>query len=245
MKIFHSIIFAALLLLSGCAETPKNDPGVQSFAVMHPITQVRGLLTMNNGRAMLSDQFNNSVHQVIDKTGQLDSAYNAAAAPCHYPAEYVYAVLTGKFTGPDKIERGNFELTQIDTMLPKSPENLTSLGVPFDFWCHGNEPFWSIQVSNYEGGIFYENISDGSAWLCPWIRPVESKSKDTWTYNVPEAMGKNQAFSLTIRKGKCDDGMSETVYEYSADLKMGGNVFHGVAKRGTGRIMGPKPINHQ
>ena len=241
-------LFAFLALFGRCAESPKSDTSGLALTSgqenKNPEEQIRGLLTMNNGHAMFSDQLNNTTYKVVDKTQKLDQAYQDAAAPCHYPGEYVYTVLTGKFTGSDRMAPTGFEVYQIDTISAKNPENLAIIGVPFEFWCNGNEPFWSIQVSYFEGGIFYENMSDGTAWFCPWIAPTANAAKDTWTYTIPQAMGKNDAMEIRIKKETCDDGMSEQVYDYSVELKVHGATLKGVAIRGSGKIMGSKAISH-
>lgn len=235
------LLLTFMVVLIQCQNTPKSagtpPATTESAAKNGPTEQIRGLLVIASGRTNVLDQVNNEVYEIADRTGKLDSAYVSATMPCPYVSKYVFSVLTGRFNGLGKMGLRLFEVSQIDTITAKNPENVASLGIPFEFWCHGNEPFWSIQVSNYEGGIFYENLADGTGWFCPWFPAVVGK--DTWTYDIPASEGMNGAMQFTIKKEKCDDGMSEQIYDYSVVLKVNGAKYHGVAIKGTGKAMGP------
>lgn len=201
------------------------------------VVQIRGMLIEGFGKRGFLDYHKNTMYEITDATKKLDAAYEKAAAPCHYPSESVYAVLTGKFVREGVTGFKVFDVQRVDTVLAKTPELMAATGVPYEFWCHGTEPDWSIEISNYEGGIFYENIADGSAWFCPWITP---KIKgDTWTYEVPPAQGKNEAMTIVVKKEKANDGMSGKSYDYSVTVDVKGAKLKGVAQRGPGKVLGP------
>lgn len=199
--------------------------------------QIRGMLIESFGKRGFLDYKKNTMYEITDATNKLDAAYEKAAAPCHYLSESVYAVLTGRFVREGVTGFKVFEVQHIDTVAAKTPEYMAATGVPYEFWCHGTEPNWTIEISNFEGGIFYENVADGSAWFCPWITP-EIKG-DTWTYKIPPAPGKNEAMTIVVKKEKASDGMSSKTYDYSVTVDVKGAKLKGVAQRGPGKVLGP------
>ena len=249
-----AFLFLFFLGLVSCADTPKDAdvpptstdaPQVMSLGGSGgiglndtSIKQVRGLLTFNNKTGIFFDFAHKAMFKIGDNTKTLEETFNKTVAPCHYPSEAVFAVLSGKASVAASANSiRTFTVYKIDTMQAKSPENLTSLGIPFEFWCHGTEPFWDIQICNIEGGIFYQNNSDGSAWFCPWVPPVIKDN--TFIYTIPEQPGVTGAITLKIKKEKASDGMSDKSYDYSAEITVKGSTFHGVAIKGTGKVMGP------
>ncbi len=235
-----------LLVLAGslmyCKDTPKqNGDGAMIDTENQPVqniegaVQLKGLLLQNGDQFAFRDFKENKMYAVVDQTKMLDSAYARAAAPCHYLSESVYAVLTGKLLAKSKA----FEVISIDSMEGKTAENMQSVGAPFEFWCHGTNPDWDIEISNKEGGIFYQNPSEGAAWFCPWIKPVEKG--DSWIYNVPAGTSTtiSGALLIHVKKEKAKDGRADKGYAYSVEVDVRGKKLKGVAVRGTGKVLGP------
>lgn len=223
-----------LLAVFGCQETPKNniaDKNTTAEPDTARLEQKRGLLALRFGKAWMLDVPKRDTFEVVDQSGKLDSLYKATMSAYHGWDLRAVAALTGKFTRPaDKQGARVFDVVQVDSLLAKNPESLNALGIPFEFWCHGNEPFWSIEISKAQGGIFYENISDESGWTNPWIEP--KVVGNTLIYELPEMTKGTKPMLLKIKKEKCDDGMSDIQYEYSATLTIEGNTYHGVAIKG-------------
>ena len=251
----NKLLILFTLVLSACQETPKNDVSAlvenkrelseeaKANGVELPNQNldinsktVRGLLTVFPGKIGMMDIKNKSLYLINDQTNSINAAFEKAVAPCHYPSETVYAVLTGQFNGTGEMKLPIFEVSKIDTIAAKTPEFLDQIGVPYEFWCQGTEPFWDIEICNAEGGIFYQNVRDGSAYFLPWIAP--KKKGNAWVYEIP-ANQSTPAATLTIKPGKGNDGMSEKTYDYTAELKIKGATLKGVAVRGTGKVLGP------
>jgi hypothetical protein len=71
---------------------------------------------------------------------------------CVYPNETAFAVFSGQFNGTGEMRLPIFEVTKIDSLLPKNPDLMNAASVAFEFWCVGVEPFgWDIEISNPEG----------------------------------------------------------------------------------------------
>lgn len=85
----------------------------------------------------------------------------------------------------------------------------------------GTEPFWSVAVK------------PGSA---TYTRPGETKVVET-VFQVTEQDTKSNVmiksikgdFFLTLTKGDCNDGMSETKYEYASTVLVGAESLTGCA----------------
>lgn len=242
MKNFILLLVLAVSLIH-CKNTPKQEsdgetvaPDNQPALNLEGTMQLRGLLLRNAGRTGFKDYKERMMYEAVDMSNTLDSAYARAVAPCHYLSESVYAVVTGKFRPETKV----FEIMRIDTMLAKTPENMTSLGAAFEFWCHGTNPDWDIEIAFEEGGIFYQNPSDNAAWFCPWTLAV--KKGDSWVYDVPAGTltAITGAMVITIKKEKATDGRTDKVYDYSVVVEVGGKKLKGVAVRGIAKVLGPE-----
>jgi len=240
-----------LLALAGsfthCKDTPKQDAGNPTTGTENPAAenlegtvQIKGLFMQSSGRSAMIDYKQNTMYEITDQTKMLDAAYTKAVAPCHYMSESVYAVLTGKFTRTGSTGFKVFDIMKIDSMVAKTPENVASTGVPFEFWCYGTEAEWDIEISHYEGGIFYQNASETAAWFCPWVPPAIKG--DTWTYDVPAGTVTNITGTLLIKikKENVTDAKTGKVYNYSVEVKANGKTHKGVAVKGNGKVLGPE-----
>lgn len=240
-----------LLALAGslthCKDNPKQDAdnataGTETRAAenLEGTVQIKGLFIQNNGRSGMLDYKQNTRYEITDQTKMLDTAYAKAVAPCHYMSESVYAVLTGKFTRIGKTGFKVFDIMKIDSMVAKTPENMTSSGVPFEFWCFGTDSDWDIEISHSEGGIFYQNASERAAWFCPWGPPIIKGN--TWTYDVPAGSTTvvTGAMLIQIKKERVTDARTGKVYDYSVEVKVNGKTHKGGAVKGSGKVLGPE-----
>lgn len=237
-----------------CKDTPKDAAGADAAETQTVLTDeqaaakaladlvtIRGQLVQNAGRSGFRDYNAGTMYEVFDLTEKMDSMYNLAVAPRHFFSEYTFAVLRGKFQRKVGYGFDQFYIHQIDTIEAKSLDNMLSLGFPFEFWCHGTNPSWTIEISNASGGIFYENVNDNIAWFCPWW-PATINSPTSWTYDVPAATGAITTGSLLIKikKEKATDGSSDKEYDYSVEVLVEGNKkLKGVAVRGKAKVLGP------
>jgi uncharacterized membrane protein len=72
--------------------------------------------------------------------------------------------------------------------------------------CIGTEPFWSVEISAADNTATVQTPEKTEA---PIALVAISETADSATYT-----GKN--LKISIKKGKCSDGMSDNEYEYSA-----------------------------
>jgi uncharacterized membrane protein len=90
--------------------------------------------------------------------------------------------------------------------------------------CAGTEPFWgitteakSLSLDNYGDEVAKYEITDVSAAV---------GTQEGWTTLI-SAQNKAEKLSLIVKKEECNDGMSETVYKYSASVVTGGSLLIG------------------
>jgi uncharacterized membrane protein len=93
-----------------------------------------------------------------------------------------------------------------------------------NFRCMGTEPFWSIVIRDGSIQFLTPDNPDGEQWK--FTPPVVSAEK--WVYTTMDA--KNRNVTITITKGKCSDGMSETEFSYRSAVKLGTINLNGCAR---------------
>ena len=113
----------------------------------------------------------------------------------------------------------------LPTPLPSpepSPRTAPALVPHKHFQALGTEPFWSVEV--LPGRLRYMSPEqlDGITFAAT----VTSFGSG---YRYAGTMAGAPA-TLTIAPGKCSDGMSETVYGYTAALTIGDQALHGCAR---------------
>lgn len=228
----------ALLLLfaSGFAQCTESPKPVSPVTL--PVT-LKGYYVSGEAVNMLRNCANNKQYSVYDATGALDSLYRLACYPAPIPYEAVYAVLTGTLGPKDTAAyasdtEGALIVNKIDTLQAKTMFNAC---MPWEFWCHGTEPFWGLQISEAEGGIFLKNMADETGAQYAWTEP-RSDGAAAWVYETSDA---ERPLKIVIKKTNCSDGMSDIEYGYSAEVTIGGTTLRGCAVRGGEPI--PRPTN--
>lgn len=229
--------FISLLALSAirCTETPKTGVAqLQPSTAAAPVTAtLRGYYVLGNEVNMFRNCADNKQYWVKDQTRSLDSLYQQACLPAPIPYEAVYAVFTGTLGTKDATATaaetdGVFTVTRVDTLQSKNRFNAC---LPWEFWCSGTEPFWSLQISEAEGGIFFKNIANETGAQFAWVEP-KTDNVSSWVYETNDASGSENRLKIVIKKEKCNDGMSEIEYGYSAEITMNGTNLRGCAVRG-------------
>jgi uncharacterized membrane protein len=90
-----------------------------------------------------------------------------------------------------------------------------------DFNLYGTEPFWEAQVRR--GRLSMR--ADGEGWTVRADGPRIRGGRSTWR-------SRSGAVSFVIWRGLCDDGMSERIYPYFAEIRWeSGTVHQGCAYR--------------
>ena len=95
-------------------------------------------------------------------------------------------------------------------------------GVPRQFTALGTEPFWAAKADG--GVLLYQTPEDQAGRRVAVSRRVSGVRT--------EFSGKLDGAPLTlmIGAGPCSDGMSDTVYSHSAELRIGVQQLRGCAK---------------
>lgn len=90
------------------------------------------------------------------------------------------------------------------------------------FQALGNEPFWSVEVSDAQLRYSTPENQAGTAFAA--MRTSEGPAT-VWTGTL-----EGQSFVLRIAPGTCSDGMSDTVYAYAAQVAFGDTTLSGCAR---------------
>jgi uncharacterized membrane protein len=209
------IFFLMAFVWWQCKQAPKAPAAVEAAPPSE--TTLRGYLSKTDqGSIVLRVCPDGKSYRINDATRHLDSLYEQACLPAPIPEEAVYAVLTGTFSDDGQ----TFTVQRADTLTSKSPSN-ACLG--WEFWASGTEPFWSLQISEAEGGLFFKDIGQEEGLVFAWKAP-KTDGKSMWTYESGD-------LKVVIKKAKCSDGMSELEYNYTVDLTIAGRKLHGCAVR--------------
>ncbi len=207
-----------------------GDPAVQKTPAAEPanVQIFRGSFRMGPASGQLSD-CNTGKQYIVTIRPALDSLYRLAGAPVAYPEKTVYAVLRGRLTAD------TLAVSDVDALESKNPWNTC---IPFEFWCSGTEPFWDLEISQAEGGLFYQDIGREQGAKYAWSAP--KIGGNTWIYEAPALSSTQPAMRVVIKKEAANNGMSDVVYNYSAELTVGAEKRKGVAVRWGEPKMEPK-----
>lgn len=208
-----------LLVLARCG---SGEHVVQKTPSATPSSSgqlVRGSFQMSPGLSRISD-CGTGKQYVVQSAPALDSLFQLARGPIIYPEKTVYAVLRGHLRGD------TLTVTDVDAMESKHVWNTC---IPFEFWCSGTEPFWDLEISQAEGGLFYQDASRQVGTKYAWTAP--KTDGNTWTYTAPATTDGQPAIRVVIKKEAANNGMSDITFNYSAELTVGGEKRKGVAIR--------------
>ena len=95
-------------------------------------------------------------------------------------------------------------------------------GVPRQFTALGTEPFWAAKVDG--GVLLFQTPEDQAGQRIAVSRRVSGvRTEFSGTLN-------GARLTLMLGAGPCSDGMSDTVYSHSAELRIGAQQLRGCAK---------------
>ncbi len=232
---------AVILLFFACTDTSKPAPapappgsktdGPKSLARPAASQTFTGIVRIGDERRTLTDCATGKTYWIEDKTGLLAKKAKEVTEPVHFDGEPSYAILSGNLLG--KSSGGHaasfddvISVEKIDSMSGISAENLC---LPFNFICSGTEPFWTMTISEGLQMIVLEDIGEEKARVFPWTEP-EKQANGSFLCLSENAAG--DRIRIMIKPEKASDGMSETVYDYSAIVFIGKKKWKGVAVRG-------------
>lgn len=211
-----------VVIVYSCSQ-PVAQPQAQELP---GLATFKGLVRFEKGFCNFRDCSTNALYLLADSTMSMARLYKNAIemAPC--PEETVYAVVQGRlFKGSDpRSDPGTLAVVRVDTMTMK---NMLNCCIPYDFWCSGTEPFWSLQISQAEKALFLKDIGSEICKTFDWAAPTISGNTITWT--VKNHMDPNETMKVTVVQEACSDGMSDMQYDYSSTLILGSQILEGCA----------------
>ena len=109
------------------------------------------------------------------------------------------------------------------------PKNFRNTCVPFDFWGLGNEPFWSLQISEAEGIIEFSRLGAATE-VAEYVKP--SIEKDGLLSRYYATFPSGQRMKIAVSQEACTDSMAGNPYDYSIEVDYNGEVLQGCATKG-------------
>ncbi len=94
---------------------------------------------------------------------------------------------------------------------------------PARFHARGNEPFWSVSVDG-------ESLVYATPDTQPGVQLMATRSDTASGFEFRGSTG-NRTFALVISPGRCEDSMSDQVYDYIARFNDGERALSGCASR--------------
>lgn len=152
---------------------------------------------------------------------KLDSLYKVLL-PNAYQGQMIYVKLKGTLFSKNGIAN-EFMVNEVISAEQKNPRNTC---YTYDFWCIGNEPFWSVQVSEKENLIDFFNPMEAKYYHFVYAKSEEKGKSKTYT---SENTVEGHKIKVTITSGNCSDGMSEREYIYSSEVVLDGTTYNGCA----------------
>jgi len=217
----YCILFLVAIIYS-CSQ-PVAKPREQELP---ELATFKGLVRFEKGFCNFKDCATGALYLLADSTMTIARLYRNATemAPC--PEETVYAVLEGRlFKGSDpRSDPGTLAVVKVDTMTTK---NMLNCCIPYDFWCSGTEPFWSLQISKEEKVLYLKDIGTETCKTFDWAPPVTTGNSMTWT--VKNRMNPNETMKVSVVQEACSDGMSDMRYDYSCTVIIGKQQLDGCA----------------
>lgn len=232
---YLTLLLAAALLC--CQQQPAIDSNINPLP---PVGTFTGLIRYDKGICNFTDCTTKALYLICDSTMSIPGYYKKACQPAECPDESVFAIVKARlFKGADPhSDPGILAIIGIDSM---AGQNWSNTCVPYEFWCTGTEPFWSLHISKAEQGLFFKNMGDETGKTFDWSPPVQSGN--TLTYTVKNRIDSRETMTVTITKEACNDGMSDLNFNYSATLKSGKEGWKGCGVK-WGELL-PKTIGAQ
>lgn len=245
MKNFFFITLLSMLM-SGCvvkqenniSENPvnpikKNSSKDSSVNVSkNSEKEYEGICSLNSNENIFRDCSNpDTVYWVNDATGKLKDIYEK-----YHSYKNFYGAVMVKFKGeliPTEIYKYKEKYPRtlvVKEVIDVQKKNFKNTCIKYDFWALGNEPNWSLQISQSENLIELIDNSENKIYNFFYEEPKNESGIIIYT-----AHNKIQRISIDIfvKKEKCSDTMSDTVYDYSAEVKLSsGKIFKGCAIKG-------------
>jgi uncharacterized membrane protein len=107
-----------------------------------------------------------------------------------------------------------------DTMTLKS----ITKTIAQDIMCFGNEPYWSVEISEKKKTIHFKEL-DGANIVFDYINP--SVKGDIQIFDLKK---EGNRMKITIQKGACGDGMSDSKHSFSSKVTLNDTQYSGCGR---------------
>ncbi len=219
MKYF---LFASVMMLMLCQCTPTQSSDNSTVATF------RGLYAYGPEVSTLYDCASGQTYWVNDTSGKLSKSYAEVLLKPAWPYESAYVVIRGTLgaktsEGLAKNYEGIINLTNIDSIASLNYSNCCQ---PFDFLGAGNEPFWSLFISETQGIIALKSLAVDEVYVFDYQKPAVNNG--TYTYTSVQDTNK---IEVKIVKKPSSDSMSDLTYPYQCNVTLNGVTNKGVALR--------------
>lgn len=96
------------------------------------------------------------------------------------------------------------------------------------FTALGTEPFWSVKTNQYEVVYSTPELPEGVRLISGYGYSKDAAGRESISFS---AKLNGEILVLQIKTGQCSDGMSDTVYPFTATLRIGDRTEQGCARR--------------
>ena len=240
------LLFTAFLALAAC--TPKSAPGVsptdggptvkgeaQNKKVddmpSDAVDQVFVGLYSQDGATLefIPCDAPEKSYWVLGETEKLTDLY-ASAIRQGYAGQNVVASVRGMLKKTKSSSNSPYDAQLIVKEVVKvRPKNFRNTCVPFDFWGLGNEPFWSLQISEAEGIVEFSKLGAPTE-VAKYVKPSIENDGLTSRYFMTFPSG--QRMKVAVTKEDCADSMAGNPYGYSIEVSYNGETLQGCATKG-------------
>lgn len=193
-----------------------------------------GLITINLHEKSFRDCSNpDSLYLIKDETGTLINTYKELN-PMNDIYRSVFASVKGFTVNSDSLNNTDpdkyLKVLFIKEVISAERKNFRNTCIPYDFWCLGNEPNWSLQISKEENLFEFFLPSEGKSYYFFYNEPKEEDGiKKYFGYNNIQ----RTTINISIKKEKCSDTMSDKIYEYSVKVNLNDKTnYSGCAIKG-------------
>jgi uncharacterized membrane protein len=220
--IFLAISSYLLVLFAACNDAPSTVTANALQATVTPTKAFKGLFYYDKDSASFVDCTSGLSYLVIDSTAKLKQVYSDVTQMMPCPEEPIWGAVQGKIDA----SKSRITVLKMDSIAALNKFNAC---IPFDYWCSGTEPFWSLSISKMGKAAYFKDLSTEKGYSFNYSEPVQQSGGLLYTL-VHKADTKEQ-MTVLIKKEACSDGMSDISYQYSAFVQFKGQKRKGCAEK--------------
>jgi len=231
---FKSIYFVLfLILICGCKKQDEMqiineskdsvvDNSVKDSLVINIDSAGKvfeGLYVHNANSNSFRDCANpDSSYWIIDDTKKLNSLYEKIHSSKNIYG-VVYAMLKGikTETTNEKVKEKYPQTLIVKEVIEVEKKNFSNTCIPYNFWGLGNEPNWTLQISEKENMIEFFDLAEGKEYYFFYEEEINEDGKTV--YASHNNIQRN-TIKIFIMKESCSDKMSDNLYDYSVEVNI-------------------------